>query len=146
MKTTLLVTVVLVLGSSCVAQDKSEEIVFLHFENNSDATCDISEEQQGRFSGKTETKKYKKISQKNGEIHFYICKELFIFSNNKAKEILKSDYLKNIKFSAIKDLINQVHESNPLYPDKAFDKIYIIEKISDKKITKYKVKWQYYIE
>ena len=48
--------------------------------------------------------------------------------------------------SLIEDLIKQVNKSNPLCPDKAFNKIYIIEKIGDKKSAKYEVKWQYYNE
>jgi hypothetical protein len=54
--------------------------------------------------------------------------------------------LKVIKFSDLKTLDKEVNQVNPLYPYKVFPHLYLVEKINDSTILKYKVKWEYYIQ
>lgn len=128
--------------SIITAQDK----VYIYFDASSAEMCDIPIYQQGRYHGEKHVKKYRKIKSLNSELpdQFIICNELFILNNE--KEICSIDYLKKIKFSQIEKLLQKIDEINPLYPDKVFDKTYLVEKINHKKIAIYDVKWQYYIE
>lgn len=124
---------------------QEEKRIFIEFDSNSKSeTCKISKEDRGRYHTISETKKFTKIVQKNGNIDFYICKELF--SHKKEKDTCNSNYLRNIKFSKIEDLKKTISKINPLYPSKVYPNIYMVEKINDSVIVNYKVKWEYYIE
>ena len=69
----------------------------------------------------------------------------FIKNNNKI-DSCRIEYLKNINMSNIDILIKKVNKTNPLYPYKVFPNLFLVEKINDSIIAKYKVKWEYYIE
>ncbi|MFI2741963.1 hypothetical protein ACG2LH_04425 [Zhouia sp. PK063] len=128
----------------CLAQNK--ETVFLYFDANSKELCNIPQDQKGRYNKNSNLKRFVKIVQNDKNTIFYICKEQFINSQKDKRDTCKVNLLNTIKFSKIENLIEQVNKVNPLYPDKVFNNIYIIEKINDSFFVKYKVKWKYYIE
>lgn len=122
------------------------EKVFLEFNSDSNEFCDISKKDRGRYHSIVDTKKFikTKSSLKNYSYRFYICKELFL--SDKESDTCSINYLHNIKFSKIEDLKKKVYDTNPLYPYKVFPNLYLVEKINDSTIVKYKVKWEYYVE
>lgn len=121
------------------AQEK--ETVYLNFDLNSKETCKTPKEGGGYLN----IKKFRNIKQKNKDIDFYICKELFLFKSGLKPDTCTIKYLKNIKISKIEDLKKIVKIENPLYPFKVFEKVYLVDKINDSTIVKYDVKWEYYI-
>ncbi|WP_430409133.1 hypothetical protein [Kordia sp.] len=119
----------------------NDENTYLFFDNLSNETYSYE-----IGNGKMGTEKiYTKGIKKNGEITFYIRKEMFS-SNVKKTDTCVIANLKNIKMSNIEDIKKEVNKINPLYPFKVFPNLYLVEKINDSTIVKYKVKWQYYIE
>lgn len=90
---------------------------------------------------------YRKGINKNGNITFSLGKEMlsFIKKDNKI-DSCRIEYLKIINISNIDNLIKKVNNTNPLYPYKVFPNLFLVEKINDTIIVKYKVKWEYYIE
>ena len=125
---------------------QKKQTIYLMFDSKNQESCTLSKGDRGRFHNTNETKKYEKISTQNGEIDFYLCKELFTLNKKEKVETYPIGYLKNFKFSRLQDLKKVVNKENPLYPHKIFKKVYIIEKINDSIIVKYDVKWRYYIE
>lgn len=128
----------------CLTQNK--ETIFLYFDASSKESCNIPQSQKDRYNEKPNLKKFVKIAQKDRNIEFYICKEQFLYRKEDKRDTCKISLLNTIKFSKIDDLMRKVNKVNPLYPDKVFKNIYIVEKINDSSFVKYKVKWQYYIE
>ncbi|MBC8755858.1 hypothetical protein H2O64_14365 [Kordia sp. YSTF-M3] len=124
----------------CLAQEVKKQNVYLHFDSNSKKTYLVE------VNGKNIKEKfYTKGIKKDGEITFYIDKEMFL-SNKKQADTCSVIYLKNIKISNIEDLKKDVDKINPLYPYKVYPNLFLIEKINDSTIVKYKVRWEYYIE
>ena len=117
----------------------SQKIVYVSFDNSSKEMYDyeIGNGQIGK------EKIYIKEFKKNQKIYFYIKKELF---ESEEIDTCKIEYLKNIKVSDLSTLKKEVNRTNPLYPYKVFPNLYLVEKINDSLIVKYKVKWEYYIE
>ena len=135
------ITIIMILISHfCFSQEKVQQKTFLHFDATSEKTYSV--EVNGRII--TEPF-YSKGVKKNGDITFYIGKEMFYF-NKKKVDTCKIEYLKNIKMSDLSILKKEVNKTNPLYPYKVFPNLYLVEKINDLLIVKYKVKWEYYIE
>ena len=97
-------------------------------------------------NGKVGIKKtFIKEFKENGFITFYIGKEMFYF-DKKEVDTCRIEFLDKIKISDINILKNKVNNLNTLYPYKVFPNLYLVEKINDSLIVKYKVKWVYYIE
>lgn len=119
----------------------NEKNTYLFFDNLSNETYSY-EIGDGRIG--TE-KIYNKVIRKNGEITFYIRKEKFSFSKKEADTCVIG-HLKNIKILNIEDLKKDVNKINPLYPFKVFPNLFLVEKINDSTIVKYKVRWEYYIQ
>lgn len=135
------ITIIIILISHfCFSQERSKLKTYLHFDSSSKKTYSVE------LNGKTTTEQfYSKGIMKNGDITFYIGKEMFYF-NNKEVDTCKIEHLKNIKISDLNILKKEINKTNPLYPYKVFPKLYLVEKINDSLIVKYKVKWEYYIE
>lgn len=136
-------------GLSIYAKEQSQKEIYIYFEENSTEICNIPNEQKGRYHGDKKIEKYKKIKSSDSNkdsYQFYVCNELFIFENEKRIKKCGTNYLDNVQFSNIKDLIVIVNNKNPLYPFKVFPNIYIVEKANEKEIFLYKVKWQHYVE
>ncbi|MDW5290834.1 hypothetical protein [Formosa sp. PL04] len=123
---------------------QKEQAVYLSFNSKNDEFCQVQEKDRGRYHAVENTKKYLKIEQKNGEIDFYICKELF--TSKKEIDTCDRTYLNKIKISKIEELKKVVDKTNPLYPDKVFPNLYLVEELNDTTIIKHKVRWKYYIE
>ena len=137
----IMLILLLSLISQKVLSQKSENKIYLLFDNSSMETYNYE-----IGNGKIRIKKvYNKVLQKNKDIIFYIYKEKFYF---KAKEVdtCKIECLRSIKISDLKKLKKEVNKRNSLYPYKVFPNLYLVEKINDSIIVKYKVKWEYYIE
>lgn len=99
-------------------------------------------------NGKKEIRKvFIKEPKKNGDIIFYIKDKMFRYYK-KANEIdsCSLKHANDITFSTLKSLETKVNDINPYYPYKVFPNLYLVEKINDSIIVKYKVKWEYYIE
>lgn len=126
----------------------TKQEVNLYFDPGSMETCVLHESQIGRFHNEAEVKRYEKIQQLDGSIDFFLCKEMFQYkvSMHTLQKAISTTEIRNIKFSNINDLLEEVYKNNPLYPNSLFDKIYIYEKQLDGSFIKYKVDWQYYIE
>ena len=120
--------------------------VFIRFNSKNNELCEISKYEMGRYHTVEKVKKYVKSKShlEKYSFRFYICKELFLAKNE--IDTCSTKYLNNIEFSRIEDLRKTVSKINPLYPSKVFPNLYLIEKISDSTLAKYKVKWQYYVE
>ena len=135
------ITIIIILISHfCFSQEKAPKKTYLHFDSLSEKTYSVE------VNGKITTEQfYSKGIKKNGDITFFIGKELFYF-NKKEVDTCKIEYLKNIKISDLNTLKKEVNKTNPLYPYKVFPNLYLVEKINESLIVKYKVKWDYYIE
>ena len=120
--------------------------IYLNFDTLSQEICIIPQSDIQNYHDKSEVKKYQKEIQKNGEVLFYICGELFILTKNTKIDTCAITELKNIYLSDIFKVKKNVDAINPLYPEKVFEKIFLIEKINEKSFVKYEVKWKYYIE
>lgn len=125
---------------------QKEQAVYLKFDSKSEESCQIQEKDKGRYHNNKKQKKYikNKSSSKDYSYRFYICKELFLAY--KKIDTCNIKYLNNIKISKLIELKKVVEKTNPLYPEKIFPNLYLVEKINDSTIIKYKVKWKYYIE
>jgi hypothetical protein len=126
-----------------ISFSQSEEKKYLKFNSFSNSTYEYEV-----GDGKREQKKtFIKEIKKDGDIIFYIKDKMFRYYT-KSTEIDSCNikFLKLIKFSDLKTLDKEVNQVNPLYPYKVFPHIYLVEKINDSTILKYKVKWEYYIE
>ena len=135
-----IIIIIILISHFCFSQKKTQQKTYLHFDSSSEKTYSVE------VNGKTITEQfYSKGIKKNGDITFFIGKEMFYF-NKKEIDTCKIEHLKNIKISDINNLKKKVKKINPLYPYKVFPKLYLIEKINDLLIVKYKVKWEYYIE
>ena len=137
----IMLILLLSLISQKVLSQKSENKIYLLFDNSSMETYNYE-----IGDGKIGTEKvYIKELKKNKDIIFYINKEMFYF---KKKEVntCKIECLRSIKISDLKKLKKEVNKRNSLYPYKVFPNLYLVEKINDSIIVKYKVKWEYYIE
>ena len=128
----------------CIAYTQEKETVYLNFDLNSKEMCKTLKDGGGYL----DIKKYQKIKSqsKKSNYRFYICDELFLFKRGLKPDTCTIKYLKNIKISNLINLKIEVNKINPLYPYKVFPNLYLVEKINDSIIVKYKVKWEYYIE
>lgn len=129
---------------NAIGQHKQK--IYLNFDSLSQEICIIPQNEIQNYHDKSEVKKYQKEIQKNGEVFFYICGELFILPKNTKIDTCAITELKNIYLSDIFKVKKNVDATNPLYPEKVFEKIFLIEKINEKSFVKYDVKWKYYIE
>jgi len=125
---------------------QQRQTIYLNFDSLSQEICIIPKNEIQNYHDKSEVKKYQKKIQKNGEVFFYICGELFILPKNTLKDTCSIDDLKNIDLSDIFKLKKNVESVNPLYPEKVFEKVYLIEQINEKYFVKHEVNWEYYIE
>jgi len=136
----IVIIVIAIFSQFCLSQSNNEERVYLEFNSSSEKTYLV--EVNGR---KIREKFYSKGIKKNGEITFYIGKEMLSFNNTEI-DTCRIGHLRNIKISNINDLKREVNKINAFYPYKVFPNLYLVEKINDSTIVKYKVKWEYYIE
>ena len=127
-----------------IAQQK--EVVYLLFDSKSESPCIIPESQRGRYHSEIDKVKDLKLKQKDGSVVFYICKESFHWDNNSKIDTCVNKNLEKIRFSNLSDLIRTVNNENPLYPNKVFKNVYLIEKVNDSVLLKYNVDWRYYVE
>jgi hypothetical protein len=125
---------------------QQNEFVYLQFNRCGEDICIIPKSEEGRYHGKIEIKKYEKIKQVNGDIEFYICGELFIFNNKSKIETCSVTDSPPWKYSDIWELKKIINKKNILYPEKVFEKVFLVEKFNDSTYFKYDVIWQYYIE
>jgi hypothetical protein len=114
---------------------------FIYFDGSSD---EIYSKEDG--SGNTNSEKLFQKSLVNGHSKFFIKGELFMVLNHKNIEILNENNLKNTNFSSIDKLKIKVQKENGYYPYKVYPDIFLIEKVSENKYQKFKVKWVYHIE
>lgn len=121
------------------SQSKEKKFIIFDSSSNSEFKEELGNGKKG--IRKTFIKEYKDY----GNITFYIGKEMFHF-DEKEVDTCKIEYLKKIKISDLNILKKEVNNVNPLYPYKVFPNLYLVEKINDSLIVKYKVKWEYYIE
>ena len=122
-------------SSLSFSQSDEKEIVYLIFDKENTEQCLIED---GSGNSRYLPKYIKEYTQQG--LFFKICHESFVF-NRKEKKIdtCSVKALANIKFSSI-EYINDKKAKNPLRYN-PFEKIYIIEKISNEKILKYEVVW-----
>lgn len=114
-----------------------EKEVFLCFDNFSSETY---LKENGIGITISEKKYYKSLT------NFFIQSELFENLKHPINDTLNSSELNKITFSNVDSLKLKVKKSNAYYPFKVFPNISLIEKISENKFIKHKVKWVYYIE
>ena len=121
--------------SFAFAQSKEKETVYLIFDTLNKEKCLIED---GSGNSKYLNKYRKEYTQQG--LFFKICHESFAFNRKKKKiDTCSLKALENIKFSSI-NYINEKKAKHPLRYN-PFEKIYIVEKISDEKILKYEVAW-----
>ncbi|WP_194851408.1 hypothetical protein [Nonlabens antarcticus] len=103
----------------------------------------------------TQKTKLKKIVQKNGEVHFYIDRQHFIFNPEDAQVLsmntsgIKQDIIQISTFEnlAHKERIRLVKEGDAsnsvkiLFNDEVFNTIYLYENICDSLTNRYSVQW-----
>ena len=119
----------------------SQEPKFIYFDGSSNENYTKED-----GSGNTNSEKLFQKSLVNGHLKYFIKGELFMVLNHKNSEILNEDDLKNTNFSSIDKLKIKVQEENVYYPYKVYPDIFLIEKVSENKYQKFKVKWVYHIE
>jgi len=119
----------------CFSQNVKKETVYLLLDLKSNEKC-IFEDGSGNSSY---VNKYRKEVQGN-YIYFKICNE--IFSTHKLKGLKDSSSIKALDNLNIVNLkyINE-KKSKSILKYNPFEKIYIVEKISDTKVVKYEVIW-----
>lgn len=140
MKKLILLTLLLIISQKVLSQANKKK-VYVYFDSFSNKmySYEIGDGKKGK------EKVYTKELKKNGNITFYIGKEMLSL-NKKEIDTCRVEYLKNIKISDLNTLKKEVNKINSLYPYKVFPNLYLVEKINDSTIVKYKVKWEYYIE
>lgn len=141
------------LGAALMAQSQIDT-AHIMFYADSDSTYEILDEAGQEVAAKVYHKFITKSDDgKIKQISFWIQKENFEFCLNKyTVDTMEVSQLKSIKVKSIRDMLEVVDEREEkipfsyLDPSSAFSKIYLIEKIDDKKAVKYEVHCQYYIE
>ena len=138
---------IFLISSNGISQDKSS--VHLFFDNG-------IEEKTGGDGGSDSTiidhsnnhggNTYQKIVQENGTIDFYIDKQFFEWKGSRRKDTCTIEEINRITFSNMGNLIKKVEETDPLYPSRVFEKIYLVEKLGSNQFVKYDVVWRHYIE
>ena len=119
-----------------IFSQSEKEKVYILFNETSKETCN-KEDGSGNF---LIIKMYKKES-KGKRMNFHICNETFIYTEGKSEKdtcnikILKKSRLKNLDY-----LLKKYNESED-FKHHVFEKIYIVEKISNEKSIKYEVYW-----
>nr|WP_099565240.1 hypothetical protein [Gaetbulibacter sp. 4G1] len=140
MKKLILLFLLLIISQEVLSQ-AIEKKIYVYFDTFSKETYSYEV-----GNGKIRKKKvYIKEFKKNGNIIFYIGKEMLSL-DKKEIDTCRVEYLKNIKISDFNTLKKDVNKINSLYPYKVFPNLYLVEKVNDSVIVKYKVKWEYYIE
>lgn len=122
---------------------QAKEKKYIMFKTSSKSTYEYEIGNGKKGVRKTYVKEYKN----DGNIDFYIKDKVFKFNLKTSEaDTCNIKYLNNIDLSDIKTLENEVNKVNPYYPFKVFPNLFLVEKINDSTIVKYKVKWEYYIE
>jgi hypothetical protein len=126
------------------SQSIEKEIVYVLFYDNSIEKCKIeveySSDNDGKLDGYQIIKKYKKDS-KGEKINFHICDETFIYTEHVSTiDTCSVNFLNKIEPKNLDYLLNKYAKGNN-FKHHVFEKIYIIEKISENRIVKYEVYW-----
>lgn len=114
-----------------------KEVVHILFDKYNKEKCKINIEQTYRNKkGISFVEKYRK-EKKNNKIIFNICDEKFIFNYEKQK--IDTCTIKSLNRFNVKslDYLKSKYQKGRDFKHHIFEKINIIEKISDKKIVKY---------
>lgn len=127
------------------SQEKKDPI-YIYFNSSSDQQCTLTEEYLNTQGNSKNLKMFEEAIQQNGDIFFYVCGALFEYSSNTPIDTLSISSKPNFEFADFNKLIKIVEKENPLYPGSVFENIYIVEKMKDKKMLKYKVQWKYFIQ
>ncbi|WP_019037864.1 hypothetical protein [Psychroflexus tropicus] len=118
------------------SQNEKDKTIYLLFDEQSKEKCKVPVEGKG----------YQNLNKFRKEIHgeyiyFKICDEIFSIHKTKSfKETCPIEYLDSIELVDINYLKEKYDSENEL-KHHVFDKIFFIEKISEKKIIKYEVSW-----
>lgn len=131
-------TLLLLLLSSffCLAQNEKQETIYLLFDTVNEEKCKVLIEDEGY----TYRNKFRK--KPLGKVDLYlICDEVFsINKNNPEKLKISKEKLSALKFVDIQYL-KKKHQSTNKFKNKIFNKIYLVEKISDKEYVMLDVVW-----
>ena len=121
----------------------NNEDVYIIFESSSNKSYEY-EVGNGEVG---KEKIYRKELKKNGDMLFYIKKELFryIGHTDPIDTCKIANWPKN-NISKISDLKIKVDSINPLYPYKVFPNLFLFEKLNDSIFVGYRVNWEYYLE
>ena len=120
-------------SSVSFSQTKNKEIAYVIFDNQSD-TENLIEDGTGNLQS---VKTFRK-SLKREKIIFQIGNEKFLFSTRKNIDTVNS--IANIDLRKIEYLKQKYQRGND-FKHHVFEKVFILEKISDKTFLKYDVYW-----
>ncbi|WP_140160664.1 hypothetical protein [Algoriphagus antarcticus] len=109
------------------------EATYLFFNAQSDSICQLHPDMKGRFHKTENVKQFNKAKNNDGSVIFYICNEKFSYSikNFEAAVSLSEVEFYKLKMSNLNELIEVVNKDNPLYPDKVYGNVFIIEKTKE---------------
>ncbi|AMC11411.1 hypothetical protein Lupro_09115 [Lutibacter profundi] len=131
---------------NCISQSK-KETVYILFDGNSKEKCrlevEYSSDNDGRLDGYQTVNKYRK-KYKNNRIIFEIYNENFVFDKQKFEpDTCSVQNFNKIKLETIESINKKVKDSDLgyLFKNSLFNKIYLVEKISETRIIKYEVYW-----
>ena len=119
-----------------IFSQSEKEKVYILFNETSKEICNKED-----GSGNLITIKIYKKERKRKKINFHICDETFIYTKGKSEiDTCNSKILKNVKLQNLDYLLKSYNESED-FKHHVFEKIFIVEKISESKIVKHEVYW-----
>ena len=139
---------------------KSKSPIYFLFDRSSKEKCKIFNEGFYEKGDSIEIKKYQKITQRDGDIEFYICKERFYCRKSSVKDTIDISYLKQIELMSVgtimemiknnkiikdkKDIISIIpYRHNDLFGER---KVYFLEREKNNKLVRYSVVWAWYMD
>lgn len=129
---------ILILAIPIITSSQTQkETVFLLFDTYNKEKCKVAVEGKGYLN----LSKYRKVNEPASNLLFFkICEESFAFDTSKKKvDTISTKVLNNLKLVDL-EYINQ-RKSESILKQNPFEKIYLLEKISDDKILRYNVTW-----
>jgi len=128
--------VIFFLSPTIIFSQSEKEKVYILFNETSKEICNKED-----GSGNLLTIKIYKKKSKGKKINFHICDETFIYIEGKSeRDTCNIKILTKVKLQNLDYLLRKYNESED-FKHHVFEKIYIVEKISDEKFIKYEVYW-----
>ncbi len=131
-----LILIIFFLSSILSFSQTKKEIVYILFDKTSKEVCSVED-----GSGNLLTiKKYREVDN-NKVINFHVCNQKFVYKKETSKkDTCSTNILTRINLKDLNYLLQKYHE-NKEFKYQVFEKIFIVEKVSESIIVKYDVNW-----